>query len=41
MVVTRRAGVQSTVAYAALGVAFWLALHESGLHATLVGVVLG
>ena len=41
VVVTRRAGVQSTVAYAALGVAFWLALHESGLHATLVGVVLG
>ena len=27
--------------YVALGVGLWLALHESGVHATLTGVVLG
>ncbi|HEX2562731.1 MAG TPA: Na+/H+ antiporter NhaA [Acidimicrobiales bacterium] len=39
--VMRRAGVRSTAAYAVAGVVLWLALHESGIHATLAGVVLG
>jgi Na+:H+ antiporter, NhaA family len=37
----RPAGVRSTSAYLVAGAALWLALHESGVHATLVGVVLG
>ncbi len=37
----RMAGVRARVAYVVAGVALWLALHESGLHATLAGVVLG
>jgi Na+:H+ antiporter, NhaA family len=39
--VMRRVGIRSTAAYAVAGVALWLALHESGIHATLAGVVLG
>jgi Na+:H+ antiporter, NhaA family len=39
--VMRRVGVTSIAAYAVVGVALWLALHESGVHATLAGVVLG
>jgi NhaA family Na+:H+ antiporter len=36
-----RRNVSSGWAWAAAGVALWLALHESGLHATLSGVALG
>jgi Na+:H+ antiporter, NhaA family len=39
--VMRRAGISSIVPYAVVGAALWLALHESGVHATLVGVALG
>jgi Na+:H+ antiporter, NhaA family len=35
-----RAGVRSTALYVTLGVLFWLAVFESGVHATLAGVVL-
>jgi NhaA family Na+:H+ antiporter len=37
----RGAGVTSIAPYAVIGAALWLALHESGVHATLAGVVLG
>jgi NhaA family Na+:H+ antiporter len=36
-----RWGIRSIGAYVLVGVALWLALHESGIHATLAGVVLG
>lgn len=39
--VMRRAGISSIAPYAVVGAALWLALHESGVHATLVGIVLG
>ena len=39
--VMRRAGVRSILPFAVVGLALWFALHESGVHATLVGVVLG
>lgn len=35
-----RWGVYRSLPYAVLGVALWLCLHESGLHATLAGVIL-
>jgi NhaA family Na+:H+ antiporter len=41
IVVARRLGINAVPVYGILGVAMWLALHESGLHTTLVGVVLG
>jgi NhaA family Na+:H+ antiporter len=41
VVVMRVAGVRPVVAYVVVGVALWVALHESGVHATLVGVALG
>ena len=37
----RAADVRVHLPYVVAGVALWLALHESGLHATLAGVVLG
>jgi len=37
----RRAGVRQVLAYLAVGVALWFFVHESGIHATLAGVVLG
>jgi NhaA family Na+:H+ antiporter len=37
----RRLGINAIPVYVVLGFAMWLALHESGLHTTLVGVVLG
>jgi Na+:H+ antiporter, NhaA family len=38
--VMRRAGITSVAPYAVIGAGLWLALHESGVHATLAGVVL-
>ena len=37
----RRMHVHAVLPYVALGLALWLALHESGIHATLTGVILG
>jgi NhaA family Na+:H+ antiporter len=37
----KRAGVRRIGVYAVLGVALWLAVEESGVHPTLVGVALG
>ncbi len=37
----RRAGVARIAPYAVLGGAIWLAVHESGVHATIAGVALG
>jgi NhaA family Na+:H+ antiporter len=39
--VMRRAGVRPILPYVVAGVGLWLALHESGVHATLAGVALG
>jgi NhaA family Na+:H+ antiporter len=36
-----RLGVRSLLVYTLLGVSVWLAFHESGIHATLAGVILG
>ena len=37
----RKAGVRYPPVFVALGVALWLALHNSGFHATLAGVAMG
>jgi len=37
----QRIGVRSVGVYTAVGVAVWVAFHESGVHATIAGVVLG
>jgi Na+:H+ antiporter, NhaA family len=41
VVVAQRIGVRSLVAYLLLAGALWLAVFESGVHATIAGVVLG
>ncbi|HEU4839945.1 MAG TPA: Na+/H+ antiporter NhaA, partial [Ilumatobacteraceae bacterium] len=41
VVACRSLGVRSMVVYVALGATLWLAVHESGIHATIAGVVLG
>ncbi|HWJ97018.1 MAG TPA: Na+/H+ antiporter NhaA, partial [Acidimicrobiales bacterium] len=41
VVLAQRARVRSLVVYVALGVAAWLFVFESGVHATIAGVVLG
>jgi NhaA family Na+:H+ antiporter len=41
LVVMRWMGVWRLTPYVLVGVALWLAVHESGVHATLAGVVLG
>jgi NhaA family Na+:H+ antiporter len=41
VVVLNRGGVRSIGVYGVAGVALWLATFESGIHATLAGVVLG
>lgn len=40
LVVLNRAGVYAALPYAVFGVVLWFFLHESGLHATLAGVIL-
>ena len=37
----RRLGVVRIAPYVVLGIAVWLAVHESGVHATIAGVALG
>jgi NhaA family Na+:H+ antiporter len=41
IVVLRHLGVRSLIPYAILAAALWLATFESGIHATIAGVVLG
>jgi len=41
VIAMRRLGVTAIAAYIPVGVALWVAMHESGVHATLAGVVLG
>ena len=41
LVILRLTGVRSTLIPLALGVGLWLALEESGVHATIAGVILG
>jgi Na+:H+ antiporter, NhaA family len=41
LVLLRLTGVRSTLLPLALGAGLWLALEESGVHATLTGVILG
>jgi NhaA family Na+:H+ antiporter len=41
VVALRRLGVTRIAPYAVLGVGVWLAVHESGVHATIAGVALG
>ncbi len=41
MIGLRRLGVWNVLVYVVLGVAVWVLVHESGVHATLAGVVLG
>lgn len=40
LVTLNRSGVYGTLPYAICGVILWFLLHESGLHATLAGVIL-
>ena len=41
VVLLRRLGVWYLPVYLVIGVAFWLAVYESGVHATIAGVILG
>jgi NhaA family Na+:H+ antiporter len=41
VVLMNRSGVRNVLAYVAIGAVFWVALFESGVHATLAGVGLG
>ena len=41
IVAVRRAGVEHVSVYALLGAGVWLATYQSGVHATIAGVVLG
>jgi NhaA family Na+:H+ antiporter len=41
IVVLRRNGFAATPLFASLGVCLWLTVHESGVHATIAGVVMG
>jgi Na+:H+ antiporter, NhaA family len=37
----RRIGISRTIVYVVLGIAFWVAILQSGVHATIAGVILG
>ena len=41
VVAMRRMGVARPLAYVPIGIAVWIAAYESGVHATIAGVVLG
>ncbi|MEX2203173.1 MAG: Na+/H+ antiporter NhaA [Actinomycetota bacterium] len=41
IVVLQRLDVRSAAVYVALGLGVWLAFHESGVHPTIAGVILG
>lgn len=41
ILVMQRLGVRSVLAYVAVGTLFWFAIFESGVHATIAGVILG
>ena len=41
VIVLRQFGFRTTPLFAALGLALWIAVHASGVHATLAGVVMG
>ncbi|HYM14570.1 MAG TPA: Na+/H+ antiporter NhaA [Dehalococcoidia bacterium] len=40
-VALQRAGVRSVAVYVTVGVVAWLAMHQSGVHATIAGVAMG
>ncbi len=40
LIVLNRAGIRAPLPYALVGTLLWLALHESGVHATLAGIAL-
>jgi NhaA family Na+:H+ antiporter len=40
LLAANRLGIQRAIVYGALGIALWAALHESGVHATVAGVLL-
>ena len=37
----RRIGISRAIVYVVLGMAFWVAILQSGVHATIAGVILG
>jgi Na+:H+ antiporter, NhaA family len=41
MLALRRLGVRSIIPFVVIGAGFWLAIYETGIHATIAGVVLG
>jgi NhaA family Na+:H+ antiporter len=41
LVAMKRAGMRSPFAYAVAGILFWAAVLDSGIHATIAGVILG
>jgi Na+:H+ antiporter, NhaA family len=41
VVACRALGVRAVAVYVVLGIALWVAVYESGIHATIAGVVLG
>jgi NhaA family Na+:H+ antiporter len=41
VIAMRRLGIGNPLAYVPVGIAIWIAAHESGVHATIAGVVLG
>ena len=41
VVVLRRIGFATTPLFATLGVCLWLTVYESGIHATIAGVIMG